>query len=533
MEETIEEYIESIDYINDDIEEPKPDYSNSSALDVYLYSTDSRLDRAAHDLCGDIGYTLDRAIIHMKVVLLNLYWANHLSAERWLGYSRDNNRYGIPFRYNKQRIEIHPLVKVVNGLISLEYVVKKTGFFDRAVKEGKCTRIMATSKLIDLLEKEYGFTIDIIGRYPDEEVIYLKDEQKRLVNYEDSTTTNEMRRFLNEYNEFIQKTYIDIDYMGYQHTRRLTGNWRQYADMLPTHLYFDLTRRKLKRVFNSGSLKLGGRFYGGFWSEMPSELRLRLMIDCEKVVECDYSGIHIQLLYNSIGIDYGRQKEDPYAIPEYPETKEFRNLFKKLLLASINAKTRQLARSALQKDINFNRADYPDEIPNLLTVIDDFCTYHEPIKKYLCSGAGLSLMYQDSQIAELVLKEMTSKTIPILPVHDSFICPKRYSDDLIEAMTRAYRKVIGYKLAKRTITVNIKEPDEWQRIPNPLFDDGDYFFDPTHSEDTELITHILKVEGYPLDDPEDGNQQAPKIVAPHKLYISIPITYDTGPSTQT
>lgn len=500
---------------------PKPDYDNSASLDIHLYSTADNLDRAARDLSKEIGYSLGRAVTHMKVVLLNLYWANHLSPERWVGISLNNNRYGIPIRYNVQRIEVHPLKKVTNGLASMGYIIIKLGFLDRVRHIGRCTRIQATTKLLDLLNREYEFSIDIIGRHPDEETIVLKDDDKIPTYYEDTRETMKMRRFLNQYNEFIQKTYIDVDYMGYIHHKELIGINVEHSDKYPMHLHFDLSKKKLRRVFNRDSFRCGGRFYGGFWTEMPSKLRLRLIISCQKVIECDYSGIHIMLLYNKQGIDYASSYQDPYEIPGYPKSDKHRNLFKKLLLATINADSRELAKSALQEDINFNRADYPDEIPDLDKIIDDFSEHHEPIKDYLTTGQGLKLMYHDSQIAELVMKDMMQQSIPVLPVHDSFICPKQYSYELTTAMTKAYKAITGKNLGSNQYAVKIKEPDEWNRSNNPLFEDDGYYFDLSYTEDIDLINHIINVDGIMLHDDEPQEH----IVAPHKIFISVPIEY--------
>jgi hypothetical protein len=266
---------------------------------------------------------------------------------------------------------------------------------------------------------------------------------------------------------------------------------------------------------------------------MPSELRLRLILDCQKVIEADYSGIHIHLLYNKVRIDYGATKNDPYAIPGYPTTKEYRNLFKKLLLAAVNAQEdgkysgKTKAIMALQEDINYNPCDFPSEIPDFETIIDAFVKHHGPISKYFFTGKGLWLMYQDSQIAEQVLRKMYKHRIPVLPVHDSFICPKQYSDILERSMVSAYRDVTGSRLTVTPYTVNIKQYDEWDRAKgNPDISDDDYYFDISLTQDESLIEHFIAIEGNQLY-YDNENIAIDKILAPHKSIVTVPIRYIT------
>jgi len=516
-----------------ELEEPQPDYDNSGGLDINLYSADAEVEKAAEFVCEEIGYALDRAVTHMKVVLLNLYWTNHLCPGRWVGVSLRKTQTIIPFRYNPQQIALFPLTQVLRGLLRQKYIIRQKGFFNRALKTGRCTRIKATDKLIDLLIDRFGFTVDMVGRHPDEETICLKDVKKKPKPYTDRRRTTDMRKFLNAYNTLLQQTYIDVDPVGYIHEKTLRRKSSEYLLQLPRQLNFNLSKKKMRRVFNNGSFTQGGRFYGGFWMEMPSDLRLRIILDHQKVIEADYSGIHIHLLYNKIGIDYGVKQEDPYAIPGYPATPKYRNLFKKLLLAAVNAQddkkrtgeTRAIM--ALQESINFNVSDYPDVIPDLYEVIAAFKKHHDPIAKFLFTGIGYWLMYKDSQIAELVMKIMYGYAIPVLPVHDSFICPKQHKALLLNAMTRAYRKVTGNKLTVTPYTVNIKEPDEWDMTDgNPELTDDCFYFDISLSKNDALIKHMIQLEGDALfDDEEDDEYTETEVVTPHTLFVTVPIKY--------
>ena len=532
----IQEALDNFDWsVFDALEEPKPDYTNSGGLDVNLYSANVKVADAAKYLCDEIGYTIDRAVDNMKVVLLNLYYTNHLSPDRWVGVSLKKTQTVIPFRYNPQRIALHPLKQVLLGLYLNKYIIRKKGFYNRALKTGRCTRLKATDKLIDLLTGRFELTIAMVGRHPNEESICLKNEKKKPTPYVDKRNTTDMRRFLNKYNTLLQQTYIDIDYKDYVHVKVLRNKSPEYLSQLPTHLNFNLSKKKMRRVFNNSSFLQGGRFYGGFWMEMPSQLRLRIILDKQKVIEADYSGIHIHLLYNKIGTDYGIKQEDPYAIPGYPATKEYRNLFKKLLLAAVNAmdddrRTGETkAIMALQKSINFNPTDYPKVIPDLHKVINDFKVHHQPIAHFLFTGQGYWLMYQDSQIAEHVMKQMYEHQIPVLPVHDSFICPKQYSGALLSAMTLAYIKIARNKLTVTPYTVNIKDPDEWDMTNgNPELTDEDYYYDISQSKDDALIQHMVELEGNDLfDDEEDDDciSTPTKIVTPHTLLLVFPIKY--------
>ena len=185
---------------------------------------------------------------------------------------------------------------------------------------------------------------------------------------------------------------------------------------------------------------------------------------------------------------------------------------------------------ALQEDINYNPGDFPTTVPDLEEVIAAFKKHHKPIAKYLFTGRGLWLMYQDSKIAELVLREMYAHRVPVLPVHDSFICPKQHVKLLQVAMIRAYRKVTGRKLTETPYTVNIKQPDEWDMTGgDPNLKDEDYYFDISISKDQDLIDHFIRMEGDALysdeEDDDADTSTSTKIVTPHKLLISVPVEY--------
>ncbi len=365
---------------------------------------------------------------------------------------------------------------------------------DQDEPQGRCSRVRAEAELITLLEDQYGFTKDIVQAHPDEEVIILRDEDKKPIDYDDNDRNQaaRKRRLVHQYNEFLNHTYLDLDAEGFKPKDDLS---------------IDLSRRSTCRVFNNGSFIQGGRFYGGWWEHIPSALRLQIIINNLKVVEFDYSGVHIHLLYAKNGLDYSKLCKDAYQLPEYAETPEMRKLFKELLLAALNASPKknkrgrlmsgeERARSALQRKINRKPDDYPEDLPDLKEAMHDFSEYHHDIKHHFYTGVGLKLMYTDSLIAEDVLRTMMDNNIPVLPVHDSFVCPKLHENELYEAMKAAYQKHCSFDISKRTEPtsnrlvipgIRIKEDELDRRIEYPTDSDIEYHYDMNSIKDQELL----------------------------------------------
>lgn len=365
----IQEGLEGFDWsLFGDLEEPKPDYNNSCPFNIHLCSSDDRVAEAVTYLCDKIGYRIDRAVKHMGMVILNLYRTYLLDPDKWIGYSRGMGNYKLIFRYNRQRITYRPLMKVIDGLIKEGYVTPLSFSFDKEAMQGRCSRIRAASGLIDLLVGQYGFTEDVVHEVEEVEVVVLRDSDKEPMDYDDTEETNAMRSQIERYNNFLQKTYIDLHHDGFVPEKTL---------------YVDLTAKKLRRIFNDGSFRQGGRYYGGFWMGLPSVLRQRLILNNQKVVECDYSGISVHILYAMEGINYGLKGKDAYTLPDYGDDSKTRNLFKKLLLCVMNSTTETKALKSLQWNVNYNKEDYPAKIPNLKQVLSDFRDYHEPMSNTL------------------------------------------------------------------------------------------------------------------------------------------------------
>ena len=95
---------------------------------------------------------------------------------------------------------------------------------------------------------------------------------------------------------------------------------------------------------------------------------------------------------------------------------------------------------------------------------------HEPISSEFFSGAGLRLQFEDSQIAESLMMEFakTRGIVPLLPVHDSFICHHGYKSEVEELMKKAFKKRFGVNISVKATSSETKQG--FREIQNSLDD---------------------------------------------------------------
>ena len=121
------------------------------------------------------------------------------------------------------------------------------------------------------------------------------------------------------------------------------------------------------------------------------------------------------MLYNICNIT---PLEDPYSF--YPND----TIAKKTILILLNAKSTFSAKLALEK---WCREKLELEL-NFSPIIKAAKKHHILISKYFGSGIGIKLQNHDAKIAVNVVSHFTAKSVPCLPIHDSFIADKRYKE---------------------------------------------------------------------------------------------------------
>jgi hypothetical protein len=373
---------------------------------------------------------------------------------KYVGMSFDVNRYKPKSRYNSLHIS-KTLIAVAQKLQQVGLVVIHKGYYDHATGKGYVSRLQPSATLLKRF-MHASWPDEAIDYHWQRELVELRDygsldkgstERRRagkqiLIDYEDTSETNRMRQLLAAYNALLKNQHIDCCHLSTPVIHRKDN----------TALRIDQHDRCIRRVFNNGRFDKGGRFYGGFWQQIPSQDRQHIRINGQRTVEIDYKALHIVLLYARMGIDYWSYSAgiDPYVVQvDGLASDEARQLGKRLLLMAINAHSEQSAYKALRKSVQDDtRFGFPISLTDRLlgNVMEQLQERHTPIAVHLCSGIGIDLQYLDSKLTEALIEHFTGRNIPILSIHDSYIVPHDCAAELRDEMTR----VLLFHLPQRT-----------------------------------------------------------------------------------
>ncbi len=379
----------------------------------------------------------------LKIIILNLYSVYLKDKKKYVGFSRDKLAYSnIPKRYNKVGLSFKS-VGVIDALIEMKLIEFVMGVNYPKLK--RTSRIRATPKLANEIVKKFKIKPSMIQLARNRPCLIMREKNDESNNigkdYKDTKKTNDIRNNLIEYNNLIRRSHIDIPNFPL-HGIKLKTKDKNQEKYLRIDFESDTTKFT-RRIFSNDSWKSGGRFYGGWWQNIPNkdyDWRKYIRINNKPTIEIDYSGLHIVFLYAKKKIDYWNEiNKDAYDLSDYGYVmnKKLRNFLKQLFLTILNSESFNQAKASIHNQINITKKnDYgwiKKEHPNkgavdtwIKEIINDFVDYHKPIKRYLYSGVGIKLQYIDSLIAEKVINHFTQLDIPVLCVHDSFIIQSKY-----------------------------------------------------------------------------------------------------------
>jgi hypothetical protein len=389
--------------------------------------------------------------------LLKVYWSD---PHRLLNLPFARAAYTTS-RYVPEAISYRKLMDVRRFLlIDQNYAQFQRGFFDTGMGVGRRSKLRATLRLSEYFAlSSYPFLLSSnnrnssdnrtwsssarnsssslfeVERKPVVDPILLRSQETQ-IEYPETSETNRMRANLQEWNQCLGRQWIDL----LQSEDALTAEEVEAGDRPPYPKSLDLGQPTLRRIFANGSFEEGGRFYGGWWQEIPSECRQYITINWEPTRELDYANLLPNFLYSRVGESL---EGDAYELEEVYRSKKNRKIVKDAFFALINATNRMAAPNPLP-----TKANDPTRTLTWKELQGAIKRRHPAIAQYFKSGIGIRLQRTDSDIAEDVMLSMARQNILVLPVHDSFIVSWRHCDRLKAEMIRAYRKKIGIEPTK-------------------------------------------------------------------------------------
>jgi hypothetical protein len=345
---------------------------------------------------------------------------SEVSINKRSGYYSENKRYRDPLLTYKQTMAVY------KGLLKLGFIeVTKEGHFDRNLFQGKITRIVAKEELLERLKELEGHPAITVPNDLNKETILLRDNvngKRALIDYSDTHITERYRDNLKKINTCFSKHWFDLEVLDAE-IAKLEKRISNHETKEP----IDFSKRSLVRIFSKGSFKKGGRFYRGWWQNVPREYRQYITIDEKKTGEGDFSQLNPHILYFTNYKELG--SEDAYG---RVLDGEHRDVVKQAFNAMVQASS---PLTNCPNDIDLTELDM-----SWAELRDRIIKAHKPISHEFFKGVGNNLQFEDSCVAESVMLHFAEMDAPALPVHDSFILHHGYceSGEVEEAMRRAF-----------------------------------------------------------------------------------------------
>jgi len=334
---------------------------------------------------------------------------------KWVSYSRNKEFYHPGLRrYEGPGFTYRMIIAVVDVLDKHGLIIEqraKRGSF------GWQSRMRASPRLVGIAG---GWGPLVPTLY---ELIHLKDEQKRRIDYPETDETLRMRYELEAVNEALAALAITSEALDL--TRPvlvLEGN-----EVAPRS-------QRMFRCFNR-DFRHGGRCYGGWFQNYPKEVRAGFRLDGSPVVEHDYPQLHPQLLYARLGLAIAG---DAYTVDGVP-----RDLAKVAWQILMNSGSRRMAMHALFEDLTSSDPGRSVDLRDADRILALLEARHAPVSRAFYSGVGLELQFVDSNLIMSVLGRCLAKGFVGLPVHDSLIVRCGAEADLAkEIMDEALEKLL-------------------------------------------------------------------------------------------
>ena len=378
-----------------------------------------------------------RFLYSIEYILTEIWKSSFMHPEAECSIHKHNNYYSSNPRYRDPNLTYKMTMSAFDGLQLLNLiVVTKDGYYDRTKMQGGLTRYRAREELLEILNEISEHPAVHLKPNLDGETILLRNEidgRKVLVDYEEDAFTEKARNNLRAINQCFTRHWADLCILDKD---VLALQERLFDDLEKQPI--DLTKRTLVRIFSNNSFEEGGRFYRGWWQNIPSEYRPHITIDGKPTVEHDYSQLNPNMIYSVYNKELG--SEDAYS---RVAGEEHRDVVKQAFNAMFQAST-TLDRKPDGIELDAIGMSWKELREEILKA-------HKPIKDLFFKGLGNKLQFEDSCIAESVMLQFAHSDAPALPIHDSFVMHHGYGEKggLEEAMRRAYFERFNSSLSEK------------------------------------------------------------------------------------
>ena len=327
-------------------------------------------------------------------------------------------------RYRDENLTYRQVKAAFDGMVDCRMIeVTTAGFYRRDMGSGELTRFIPTDRLLEKFESLEGHPAFQLKSDTSGDIIILRnkiDGSKQDINYDDTPKTEGFRSNLTKINDCFVKHWADLRIEDTE-VAKLSERITQDPDKQP----IDLSKRTLTRIFTNGSFEEGGRFYRGWWQNVPSEYRKFITIDESVTTEYDFSQLSPHMLYFAYNHELG--EVDAY---DRVLDGEHRDVVKQAFNAMV-----QSSSPLNQKPDKINMDGLEMDWRELRQRILDA---HKPIQDLFFTGIGNKLQFKDSCVAESVMLQFAEQSQVALPIHDSFVMREGFAGDLEEAMRRAF-----------------------------------------------------------------------------------------------